>query len=96
MDVDCRESGRREGGSGEEKDDDMAECGERGECECVLGRGDGEWGCEDGAGGEDDAEWGKRGGGHWRLCVCVGGRVCVGVELRAYGMEGTIVLRRIC
>lgn len=55
MDVNCGKSGRREDSSGEEKDDDMAECGERGESECILGRGDGEWGCEDGPGGDDNA-----------------------------------------
>lgn len=95
MDVDCRQSGRREGGSGEEKDYDMAECGKRGDGECVLGRGDGEWGCEDGTGGEDDAEWGKRGGGHWRLC---GRKRLRGfrVESIGKGREGKMVLRRIC
>lgn len=82
LDVNCCEGGRGKGGTGEEKDDDMAECGERGDGKCVLGRGDGEWGCEDGAGGEDDAEWGRRDGGHWRLC---GRNVCVGVELGSIG-----------
>lgn len=67
MDVDCCEGGRGKGSSGEEKDDDMAERGEGSDGECVLGRGDGEWGCEDGAGGEDDSDWGKRGGCHWWL-----------------------------
>lgn len=68
MDVDCCEGGRGESGSGEEKNDDMAECGEGGDGECVLGRGDGEWGCEDGARGEDDPDRKKRGGCHWRSC----------------------------
>lgn len=84
MDVDCREGGSREGGSGEEKDDDMAECGEGGDGECVLSRGDGEWGCEDGARGEDDSKWGKWGSGHWRLC----GRK------RLQGMERMIAMVR--
>lgn len=68
MDVDCCEGGRGKNGSREEKNDDMAECGEGGDGECVLGRGDGEWGCEDGAGGEDNSDRGKRGGCHWLLC----------------------------
>lgn len=67
MDVDCCEGGRGKSGSGEEKNDDMAECGEGGDGECVLGRGDGEWGCEDGAGGEDDSDRGKRGRCHWAV-----------------------------
>lgn len=67
MDVDCCEGGRGKSGSGEEKNDDMAECREGGDGECVLGRGDGDWGCEDGAGGEDDSDRGKRGGCHWLL-----------------------------